>query len=589
MRPVVLPLLLVDLRQLGRVQNQKVFGIACFRSIGEIETTRDHHSFVNQHQFVVRNGVATIASQEHLCLFEQHQHIVVLGLAFLINQHPHLDPALLGTDQGFGNRPMCEAISLNQNLALALVNLRDDGLGHTRRWCEVNTLHLCLHGLHQSILSASQRHACDGTKPPQHGITAQHSENARHDLNGLRATLSNTQQKLPASVKKAILFLSLATFSSMAVQRICDPMLPELSRSFDVAIGDAAQVISLFALTYGLMQLFYGPVGDRFGKYRVVMWAALGSSVGCVLCVLSPDLNLLIAARVATALAAAAIIPLSLAWIGDVVHYQQRQETLARLGLGTTLGMTAGQLFGGIFTDTLGWRSAFVLMALMFALVCVLLWRQLRQIPPPPVAHEDSGFFKQLRQVSHDGWARTLLLIALIEGATIFGVLAITASHLHHNLGISLTLAGGATALYGLGGMAYMASAKLAIRRFGEVGLARYGGLSFACAFGVIAFTPWWWLAIPACFVGVFGFAMFHNTMQAKATQMVPTARATGVTLFAGFLFLGQSIGVLILASLISHFASTWVIAADAAVVVLLGWKFSQAIEQRNATEADHA
>lgn len=53
----------------------------------------------------------------------------------------------------------------------------------------------------------------------------------------------------------------------MALQRICDPMLPELSRVFEVSISEASQVISLFALTYGLMQLFYGPVGDRFGKY----------------------------------------------------------------------------------------------------------------------------------------------------------------------------------------------------------------------------------------------------------------------------------------------------------------------------------
>ena len=375
----------------------------------------------------------------------------------------------------------------------------------------------------------------------------------------------------------------------MAVQRICDPMLPELARGFEASISDAAQVISLFALTYGLMQLFYGPMGDRFGKYRVVMFACIGSSLGCLICGFSPNLDALIAARVATALAAAAIIPLSLAWIGDVVHYQARQETLARLGLGTTLGMTAGQMFGGIFTDTLGWRSAFILMTLMFATVGVLLWRQLAHIPTPPKPALTQSFWTQLREVAQDPWPRQLLSIALIEGALIFGILAITASHLHQQLDISLTLAGSATALYGLGGMAYMASAKWAIRRFGEVGLARYGGLCFGLAFLSVAFTPWLWVAVPACFVGGFGFAMFHNTMQAKATQMVPTARATGVTLFAGFLFLGQSLGVLVLTTLMAYFASKWVMTADALLVVILGWHFSRAIAQRNATDADHA
>ena len=376
----------------------------------------------------------------------------------------------------------------------------------------------------------------------------------------------------------------------MALQRICDPMLPELSRVFAAPISAVSQVISLFAITYGLMQLFYGPVGDRYGKYRVVMLATLGCGIGSVLSALSTDLSVLVAARIGSALAAAAIIPLSLAWVGDVVPYEQRQETLARLGLGTMLGITAGQLFGGLLTDTLGWRWAFVMMALAFGIVCAMLWRQLKHLAPAAhQTHAPAGFFKQLKQVAHDPWARTLLGIALIEGALIFGSLAVTASHLHHMHHISLTLAGGTTALFGLGGMAYMAAAKMAIRRFGEVGLARQGGLYFGLAFLVIAFCPWWQLALPACFVAGFGFAMFHNTMQAKATQMVPTARATGVTLFAGFLFLGQSIGVLMLAALISHFNSTWVLGGVGTCVIGLGAFFAQVIGKRNATQADHA
>ena len=376
----------------------------------------------------------------------------------------------------------------------------------------------------------------------------------------------------------------------MALQRICDPMLPELSRVFDAPISEVSQVISLFALTYGLMQLFYGPVGDRFGKYRVVMLAAIGCSMGSVLSALSANLEVLVAARVATALAAAAIIPLTLAWVGDVVHYKQRQETLARVGLGTTLGMTAGQLFGGLLTDTLGWRWAFALMATLFAIVSYLLWRQLAHLEPVAQhGHEPAGFFRQLKQVANDTWARTLLSVALVEGSMIFGLLAVTASHLHHTHHISLTLAGGTTALFGLGGMVYMAVAKLAIRRFGEVGLARWGGMYFGFAFLTIAFSPWWQLALPACLVAGFGFAMFHNTMQAKATQMVPTARATGVTLFVGFLFLGQAIGVLVLAALIGHYDSGDVLGGVSIGVMLLGAFFAHAIAKRNATQADHA
>jgi MFS transporter, YNFM family, putative membrane transport protein len=376
----------------------------------------------------------------------------------------------------------------------------------------------------------------------------------------------------------------------MAIQRICDPMLPELSRVFEAPIGDTAQVVSMFAITYGLMQFVFGPIGDRWGKYKVVTLATLGCCAGSVLSALSEGLSFLVLARVGTAVSAAAIIPLAMAWVGDQVHYERRQETLAQVGLGTMLGMAAGQLFGGLLTDTLGWRWAFAMMAVLFCLVSTLLWQHSKHIETPTDTFVAThGFFGQLLQIACDPWARTLLSIALLEGACVFGMLAVTASHLHHTHAISLTLAGGTTALFGVGGMLYMATAKYTIPRFGEVGLARYGGLAFGLSFLVIAFTPWWPLAIPACLLAGFGFAMFHNTMQAKATQMVPTARGTSVTLFAGALFFGQSLGVLVLANLMAYAESAQVLAWDALLVTGLAWYFGYALIHRNASQADQA
>ena len=163
----------------------------------------------------------------------------------------------------------------------------------------------------------------------------------------------------------------------MAIQRICDAMLPELARIFSVSITQTAQVVSMFAVVYGLAQLLHGPLGDRYGKFRWVTLATLGCSVGSLLSALASSLDALIVARMLTAFCAAAIIPMSLAWIGDVVPYEQRQETLALTGVGTTMGMVGGQLLGGLLTDTLGWRWAFVFLTLLYLVVAALLWRDL--------------------------------------------------------------------------------------------------------------------------------------------------------------------------------------------------------------------
>ncbi len=395
---------------------------------------------------------------------------------------------------------------------------------------------------------------------------------------------------LSLSTRRSVLLLSFATFASMAAQRLCDAMLPELSRVFSVTLAEAAQVISLFAVVYGLCQLFYGPLGDRLGKFRIVTWATLGCSVGSVLAVFAASLDMLVLARMLVALGAAAIIPLSLAWIGDAVSDEQRQKTLARVGLGTTLGITGGQLIGGLFTDTLGWRWAFAFMTVLFGVVGLLLWRDgLRQrreaahLGHNPVPEVRPGFVQQALQIVTGRWSRVVLAVALVEGASGFGVLAIWASHLHHELGLPLAASGAVVALFGLGGMVYMAVARYLIPRLGEHGLARMGVVLLGLASLVIAFTPVWWPSAPASLLAGFGFFMFHNTMQTNATQMAPAARGTAVSLFASALFMGQSIGVLLAAALVGLLGSTAVIALGSGVLVAVGLYFSVALRRRHA------
>ncbi len=68
----------------------------------------------------------------------------------------------------------------------------------------------------------------------------------------------------------AIVFLSLAAGASAMGMRINDALLPQLSQLFGTPLATTAQVVSLYALAYGATQVLWGPVGDRFGKYRVV-------------------------------------------------------------------------------------------------------------------------------------------------------------------------------------------------------------------------------------------------------------------------------------------------------------------------------
>src|SRR5690606_14165274 len=133
--------------------------------------------------------------------------------------------------------------------------------------------------------------------------------------------------------------------------------------------------------------------------------------------------------------AGAGIVPLAMAWIGDNVPYEQRQATLARFLAGTILGMAAGQLIGGWFTDTIGWRWAFATMVAGYLAVGTLLWREVRrQAAHTPVAVSAAprqGFSAQARTVLSVPWARVVLGIVFVEALLVFGALAFVPAYLH--------------------------------------------------------------------------------------------------------------------------------------------------------------
>ena len=72
------------------------------------------------------------------------------------------------------------------------------------------------------------------------------------------------------SPREAILLLALAGFNAGISLRCVEPMLPKLSAEFGVSVSAAGVVITAFALAYAVAVLLQGPLGDRFGKLRVV-------------------------------------------------------------------------------------------------------------------------------------------------------------------------------------------------------------------------------------------------------------------------------------------------------------------------------
>jgi MFS transporter, YNFM family, putative membrane transport protein len=387
------------------------------------------------------------------------------------------------------------------------------------------------------------------------------------------------------SPTRAIVFLAVAGFASQAMVRSADSLLPQIATDLAVSVGAASIIVSAYTVMHGSMQLITGPVGDRFEKYQVIAVATALCGVAVMLCGFAQTLPLLTLARVASGACAAWIIPLGMAYIGDVTPYERRQQVLGRYLSGQITGQLFGQAAGGVIGDLFGWRAMFFVLAAIFALAALALFRELAVNPATrvPGRHDDSprSLIGGYSLVLASRWARIVMLAVAVETALAFGAFAYVGADLHLRFGLSFTLVGLVVGAFGVGGLIYALAVKWLVGRLGQSGLARYGSLMLGLAYLTLAFAPAAWLApLGVTLIGL-GFYMLHNTLQTNATQMTPQARGTAVALFSAAVYLGQTAGVALAAPIVDRAGAAPLFVIVAILLPLLGMWFAAELKRR--------
>ena len=383
---------------------------------------------------------------------------------------------------------------------------------------------------------------------------------------------------------RAIAAMALASFASQAMVRSADTLLPQIAVDFAVSVGAASIIITVYAVTHGTMQFVVGPIADRVGKYRTVAIACALCAAAVALCGLAQSLGGLTAARFLSGATAAWILPIGLAFVGDVVPYEQRQQVLGRFLTGQVLGQMFGQTAGGIIGDHFGWRAMFFVLAAMLALAAVALCFELAANPvtrPQRSSAKRQSLAADYRAVLGNSWARFILLVTGIEGALLQGIYPFVSADLHLSFGLSFTAIGIIVGAFAIGGLAYAALVRPLMRRLGQTGIALAGGIVMGLAFLTLAVEPVWYLA-PLATLGVgLGFYMLHNTLQTEGTQMAPEARGTAVALFASVYFLGQTAGVALAAPVLDRYGARSLFMIAAVLLPVLALWFTRRLKRR--------
>ena len=164
-----------------------------------------------------------------------------------------------------------------------------------------------------------------------------------------------------ASLDRAALIAT--TVGSAAVLldgTVVNTALPSLGRDLDLTLSGLQWVVSAYILALGSLLLVGGALGDRYGRRRVFVWGLWGFAVTSLLCGIAPGGAAEIAARVLQGAAAALLMPNSLGVLSSAHEGEARTRAIGLWsGFGALAG-AAGPLLGGLLTDAVSWRAAFL-------------------------------------------------------------------------------------------------------------------------------------------------------------------------------------------------------------------------------------
>lgn len=178
----------------------------------------------------------------------------------------------------------------------------------------------------------------------------------------------------------------------------------ELNLPLQTALDDAAWVVSGYLLAYAISMTFMGRVSDLVGRRRVYVACLLIFIGGSILVATAhqwptdflyslfrrlgqrPErevitLLAIVIGRVIQALGAGALVPVSLALVGDLFPPERRAQPLGVIGAVDTLGWVLGHLYGGILVQFLPWQDLFwINVPVTLVILALTLWA-LRRVP----------------------------------------------------------------------------------------------------------------------------------------------------------------------------------------------------------------
>lgn len=353
------------------------------------------------------------------------------------------------------------------------------------------------------------------------------------DVNTLPAP-STRQASLPA-VLWPLLFGNFVIGSGVMV---VPATLNEISSSLDVSVATAGQLISAGAVLMCLGAPLLAAVVAGWDRRRLLAICMLWYGALHLACIAAPSFGALLPLRVITMIAPAIFTPQAAACIGLLVPAQQRGRAITFVFLGWSVASVLGMPLGAFVGGTLGWRSAFTMIAVLSLVSAAWVWRTMPDGVRPPA-------------LSMAAWRETLrsralmlcVLVTLLYSAGQFVLFSYFAPYFKQSIGLT---SGELSLLFlWVGAFAFIGNVLMS-RYIDRIGASRAIMVAMgSMAVSLLLFPLGTTILLAALVCTPWGLGSFstNSAQQARLVAIAPALAAASIALNSSALYAGQAIG----------------------------------------------
>lgn len=218
----------------------------------------------------------------------------------------------------------------------------------------------------------------------------------------------------------------LASFVAFLDGTIVTVALPALSAELGGGLVTQQWAVNSYLLTLGALILLAGSLSDSYGRLRILRLGLIGFGAASLACALAWSPEFLILARAVQGMAAALLVPSSLALITTAFQDRERARAIGQWTAWTGTAAIIGPLLGGILVDWASWRLIFAVNVLPVAITLILMAgladsprrRTALDVPGAVLAVAGlTGTVYALIEQGRLGWTHPSVIIPLVLGA----------------------------------------------------------------------------------------------------------------------------------------------------------------------------